>query len=120
VAATTTGSSLRSEFRVDLTVGRRGVARPFGRLAVSDRELVVRSVVPRWMPARSVSKDAIGEISVARRIEIRLPLLRWRRLEIVSFDPSSPFADVSMKVSSHKHLVEVLRARGYSVNEGEW
>jgi hypothetical protein len=120
VTATTTGRSLRTEFRVDLTVGRRGVARPLGRLVINDRELVVRSVVNRWIPARSVRKDAVGEISVVWRIEIHLPVLRRRRVEIVSFDPSSPFADVSFKLSPRKHIIEVLRAQGYSVIEEMW
>ena len=93
------------------------MTRPLGRLAVNDRELVVRSVVTRWIPARSVSKEAVGEISVVWRIEIHLPILRWRRVEIVSFDPSSPLADVSVKLSPRTHVIEVLRAQGYSVIE---
>jgi hypothetical protein len=116
VTATTTGGTLRTEFCVDLTVGRRGVARPLGRLIVDDQELVVRSVVTRWIPARSVSKDAVGEITVVRRIEIHSPILRWRRVDIASFDASSPFADVSVRLSPRKRLVEALRARGYSVS----
>jgi hypothetical protein len=112
--------TVRTEFRVELTVGRRSVAPPLGRLAVDDRELVVRSVVNRWIPPRSVSRDAVGEISVVWRIEIQLPILRWRRVEIVSFDPSSPFADVSIKLSPRKHIIEVLRAQGYSVIEEMW
>jgi hypothetical protein len=117
VTATTTGELPAAQFRLDLTVGRRGVARWYGRLVVDDRELAVRSAVTRWIPARPVSKDAVGEISVGRRIEIHLPILRWRRMEIVSFDPSSAFADVSIKLSPRKHIVEVLRAWGYSVIE---
>jgi len=117
MTATTTGSSLRTEFRVALTVGRRGVARPVGRLVVDDRELVVRSAVARWIPARSVSKDAVGEISVARRTEILLPIIRWRRVAIVMFDPSSQFADVTIKLPPRKRVTEVLRAWGYSVTE---
>jgi hypothetical protein len=117
VTATKNGSFERTEFRVDLAVGRRGVGRALGRLAVNDRELVVRSVVTRWIPARSVRKDAVGEISVVRRIDIYLLVLRWRRVEIVSFDPSGPFADVSVELSPRKHIVEKLRARGYSVIE---
>jgi hypothetical protein len=120
VTAATTGELPAAQFRADLKAGRRGVARRYGRLVVDDRELAVRSAVTRWIPARSVSKDAVGEISVARRIEIPLPILRRRRMEIVSFDQSSAFADVSIQLSPRKHIIEVLRARGYSVIERQY
>ena len=117
MTAASTGNSLRTGLRVDLTVDRRGVARLYGRLVVDDRELVVRSAVTRWIPARSASKDTVGDIRVARRIEIHLPILRCRQVEVFRFDPSSPLADVSIKLSPRKRLTEVLRARGYSVVE---
>ena len=112
--ATTVGS-VRTELHVDLAAGRRGVSRSPGRLVVDDRELAIRSAATRWVPARSVSKDAVGEISIVRRIEIHFPILHWRRVEVVRFDPSSPFADVSIKLPPRKRIVNVLRAQGYSV-----
>jgi hypothetical protein len=117
VTETTTAKSLRTELRVDLTVGRRAVTWPFGRLVVDDRELTVRSAATRWIPALSVGKDAVGEISATWRIEIHLPILHWRRVDVLSFEPSSPFADVSIKLSPRKRIVDVLRARGYVVIE---
>jgi len=52
-----------------------------------------------------------------RTIEFHLPILHWRELAVVRFEPSSPFADVSIKLSPRKRIVDVLRARGYSVIE---
>jgi hypothetical protein len=111
----TTADSVPAELHVDLTAGRRGVGRPFGRLVVDEHELAVRSALTRWIPVRSVSKDAVGDIWVVRRIEIHLPIVRWRKVEVVRFDPTGPFADVSIKLSPSKGIVDVLRARGYSV-----
>jgi hypothetical protein len=115
VTETTTAGSLRTELHADVTAGRRGVSRPLGRLTVDNHELAVRSALTRWIPARSVSKNAVGDISVVKRTEIHLPILRWRQVEVVRFDPASPFADVSIKLSPRKRIADVLRARGYSV-----
>jgi hypothetical protein len=41
-------------------------------------------------------------------------------MEIVSFDQSSAFADVSIQLSPRKHIIEVLRARGYSAIERQY
>jgi hypothetical protein len=103
--------------RADLTVGRRSVSRLLGRLVVDGRELSVRSAAIPLIPERSVSRDAAGEISVVRRIEIHLPILHWRQVDEVRFDVTSPFADVRMKLSPRKRIVDVLRARGYSVDQ---
>jgi hypothetical protein len=103
------------ELHVDLTAGRRGISRRLGRLVVDDRDLAIRSAVTRWIPPRSISKDTVGDISVARRIDIHLPILRWRQAEVVTFDSTSPFADVSIELSPSAQIVDVLRARGYSV-----
>jgi len=117
MTSATAAGSVRTELRVELTVGRRTAGRPFGRLVVDDRELAVRSAPTRWIPARSVSRDAVGEISVQKRIMIHLPAGPWRRVEVVSFDPASSFADVSVTLSARRHIVDVLRARGYSVTD---
>jgi hypothetical protein len=111
----TAASSPRTELRVDLTAGRRSVTRPLGRLTVDDQELTVRSAATVWIPPRSVSKDAVGEISVVRRIEIKLPVLHWRRVEVVSFEQNSPLADVTIKLSPRQRIVDMLRAQGYRV-----
>jgi hypothetical protein len=115
VAETTTANCIRAELRVSLTAGRRGVGWPLGRLVVDDQELTVRSAGTRWIPARSVGKNAVGDISVVRRIVISLPILRWRQVEVVRFDPRGPFADVSVRLSPAKRIVDVLRAAGYFV-----
>lgn len=86
---------------------------------IDDRELVVRSAVTRWILARSASKDTVGDISVARTVEIRLPILGCRQVDVVRFDPGSPFADVSIKLSPRNRVIEVLHARGYSVIEAD-
>jgi hypothetical protein len=101
---------------VDLTVGRRGVRWPLGRFIVRDQELAVRaSLAGWWIPERSVSRDAVGEISVSSRIVVHLPLLHWRRVEVVRFGPASAFADVWLKVPRRRRIVDELRSRGYSV-----
>ena len=110
----TTASSLRVDLRVDLVAGPRGVNRLFGRLTVDSQRLAVRSAGSRWIPARSVSKDAVGEISVATRTEIKLPVLRWGRVELVRFQPTGPLADISIKLPPRKRIVDVLRDHGYS------
>ena len=86
----TTAGSLRTELHIDQAAGRRDVSRTVGRLVVDEHELAVRSALTQWIPARSVSRDAVGEISVVRRIEIRLPILRGRQVEVVTFDPTQP------------------------------
>jgi hypothetical protein len=67
---------------------------------------------------RSASRAAVGEISVYQRIEIRLPIFRWRRLAILRFeDPDSPFSGVSVGLPRRSQIIEDLRARGYSVTD---
>ena len=104
------------QMRVELTAGRRVVRWPLGRLAVGDHELTVSSSPARWwIPERSVSKDAVGEIPVSSRIVVHLPVLRWRRVEVVRFGPGSEFADVWLMVPRRRRIVDELRGRGYSV-----
>ena len=104
--------------RVDLTVGRRGVRWPYGRFVVGDHELTVRaSLTGWWIRERSVSKDAVGEISVSSRIVVHLPVLRWRRVEVVRFGPGSAFADVRLTVPRRRRIADELRGRGYSVTD---
>ena len=112
---TATASSLPTKLNIELTAGRRGVGRPLGRMVIDDYELAVRSALIRWIPPRSVSKDGVGAISVVRRTWISLPILQRRQIDVVTFDPASPFADVSIKLPHRQGLVDVLRARGYSV-----
>jgi hypothetical protein len=50
---------------------------------VGDQQLVVRSSPAWWIPERSVSKDAVGEISVSSMIVVHLPVLHWRLVEVV-------------------------------------
>jgi hypothetical protein len=89
---------------------------PFGRLVVGDHELTVRSSLAGWwIPQRSVSKDAVCEISVSSRIVVHLPVLRWRRVEVVRFGPGSAFADVWLTVPRRRRIVDELRGRGHSV-----
>jgi hypothetical protein len=101
---------------VELTAGRRGVRWPFGRLVVGDHGLTVSSSPAGWwIPERTVSKDAVGKISVSPRIVVHLPVLRWRRVEVVRFGPGSAFADVWLTVPRRRRIVDELRGRGYSV-----
>jgi hypothetical protein len=105
--------------RVNLTVGRRGVNWQLGRFVIDERELVIRSLVPQWIPARSASRASIGEISVVRRIVVSLPVFHWRRTDVVRFDPASSFADVQLRLPQRKRIAEELRARGYAVADGD-
>jgi hypothetical protein len=102
----------------DIQVGRRGVRRPFGRFRIGDEELTVRSSPTRWIRARSASREAVGEISVYERVEIRLPIPRRRRLDDLRFeDPGSPFFGVALMLPRRTQIIEDLRARGYSVTD---
>jgi hypothetical protein len=105
--------------RVDLTAGRRGVRWPLGRFVVADEELAVRSPAATrwWIPERSVSKDVVGEILVSRRIVVHLPVLRWRRIDVVEFRPGSALADVRLGVPWRRRVAAELRGRGYSVTD---
>jgi len=100
---------------VNLTAGRRSVSWPLGRLVIDDHELVIRCLASRWIPARSAPRASIGEISVARRIEITLPVLSWHRMDVVRFDAAGPFADVQLRLPSRRQITDELRARGYAV-----
>lgn len=118
MAESTPGGSCRVQMRADLTVGRRGVRWPYGRFVVGDHELTVRaSLTGWWIRERSVSKDAVGEISVSSRIVVHLPVLRWRRVEVVRFGPGSAFADVRLRVPRRRRIADELRGRGYSVTD---
>jgi hypothetical protein len=104
------------ELCVDLTAGRRGVRRPFGKFVIGDQELGVRSSLIRWwIPERSVSKDTVGEITVSRTLMVDLPVLHWRWMGVVRFGPGSAFADVWLKVPARRRVVDELRGRGYPV-----
>jgi hypothetical protein len=97
--------------------GRRGARWPHGRFIVGDQQLAVRSSPTWWIPERSVSKDAVGEISVSSKIVAHLPVLHWRRVEVVRFAPGSVFADVWLRVPRHRRVADELRGRGYSVTD---
>jgi hypothetical protein len=103
--------------RVDLTAGRRGARWPHGRLIVGDQQLAVRSSPAWWIPERSVSKDAVGVISVSSKIVVDLPVLHWRHVEVVRFGPGSAFADVRIRVPRRRRIVDELRGRGYSLTD---
>jgi len=117
VAESTPGGSCQVQMRVDLTAGHRGVRWPLGRFTVGDQQLAVHASPAWWIPERSVSKDAVGEISVSRMIVVHLPDLRWRRVEVVRFGPGSAFADVQIRVPRRRRIVDELRGRGYSVTD---
>jgi hypothetical protein len=82
---------------------------------IDEHELVVRSPFPRWIPARSASRQAIGDISVTSMVEVTLPVLHWRSVDIVHVCADGPFGDVSLKFPRRGRIAEVLRACGYSV-----
>jgi hypothetical protein len=105
----------RSQVRGDLRVGTRSVNWWSGRLVIDEHELVVRSLLAWWIPARSVSRQVVGEISVVSNIHLTLPVLHWRRVEIVRFGSDGPFGDVSLTFPRRKRIAEVFRAHGYSV-----
>jgi hypothetical protein len=113
----TAGRSHRMAMPVNLTVGRRSVNWQLGRLIIDDHELVIRSPAAWWIPPRSAPRTSIGEISVVRRIEVTLPILSWRRMDVVRFDPASPFADVQLRVPPRRRITAELRGRGYTVAE---
>jgi hypothetical protein len=112
------GINASRSFVADIQVGRRGVRWPFGRFVIGDEELTVRSSPARWIRARSASRQAVGNISVYERVEIRIPILRGRRLDDLRFeDPGSPFFGVSLMLPRRTQIIEDLRARGYSVTD---
>jgi hypothetical protein len=115
MAETRAASPLRTELRADVTAGRRTAGWQIGRLVIDEDELTVRSAAIRFIPARSVSRDAAGHILVRREVKIYLPVVRWRRLDVVTFGATSPFADVRVRVSPRKRVADVLRAHGYTV-----
>lgn len=117
MAETTPASTARTELRVHLDAGSKGVGPPFGRLTIDSHDLTVRSAGIGWIPARTVSRDAIGDISVATRVQISLPILRWRRFHLVTFDPAGPLADVYLRLPPRKRIVDVLGHYGYSVTD---
>jgi hypothetical protein len=105
----------RCEIRGDLKVGRRSVNWWLGRIVVDEHELVVRSLLPWWIPDRSASRQAAGDISVSSIVYVHLPVLHWRRIDVVGFGADGPLGDVSLQFPRRKQIAEVLRARGYSV-----
>jgi hypothetical protein len=112
------GVKASRSFGADIQVGRRGARWPFGRFVIGDEELTVRSSPIRWIRARSASREAAGEISVYERVEIRLPILRGRRLDDLRFeDPGSPFFGVTLMLPTRMQIIEDLRARGYAVTD---
>jgi hypothetical protein len=112
------GVRVSRSFGADIQVGRRGVRWPFGRFVISDEELTVRSSPTRWIRVRSASREAVGEISVYERTEIRFPILRGRRRDDVRFeDPDSPFFGVALMLPRRQQIIEDLRARGYAVTD---
>jgi hypothetical protein len=85
---------------------------------MGDEELTMRSSPTGWIRARSASREAVGEISVYERTEIRFSILRGRRLDDLRFeDPESPFSGVSLMLPRRTQIIEDLRARGYSVTD---
>jgi hypothetical protein len=112
------GVKASRSFGADIQVGRREVRWPFGRFVIGDGELTVRSSPSRWIRARSASREAVGEISVYERVEIRFPVLRGRRRDDLRFeDPGSPFFGVALMLPRRIRIIEDLRARGYSVTD---
>lgn len=111
----TADGSHRVAMPVNLTAGRRSVRWHLGRLVIDDRELVIRCLASRWIPARSAPRASIGEISVVRRIDVTLPVFSWHRMDVVSFDPAGPFADVQLRLPSRRRITDKLRTRGYTV-----
>jgi hypothetical protein len=109
----------RAEIRIDSGPGHgRSAGRAVGRLVVGHDKLIIRSALARWIPPRSASKEAVGDITVVEQVRIGLPALRWRRLEIVRFtDPASPFYGVSVMLSRGDQIFEELRARGYAIRD---
>jgi hypothetical protein len=88
-----------------------------GWLVVDDQQLEIRSLVSRWIPDQAVRHDDVGEITVSRKIQVHLPIVRWRRLDVVTFGPHSDLADISLELSPRKLVVTELRARGYAVSD---
>lgn len=115
MAETATATRVQSELRAGLTVGRRSVSWWLGRLVVDEHQLVVRSLAPRFIAARSAAKREVGDISVRSQVELHLPVLHWRRIDIVRFRADGPLADVSLKFPRRRRVAEVFRAHGYSV-----
>lgn len=97
---------------------RRGAGWLIGRLIVGNDALIVRSSVIPWIPARSAGIDEVGEISVDWILHVDLPVVHWRRREVVRFeDSASALFGVSLELHGRKQIVEELRARGYSVTD---
>jgi hypothetical protein len=115
MAESAAARTARCEIRGDLQVGRRAVNWWSGRLVIDEHGLVVRSVVPWFIRARSASSLEIGGISVISRVGIHLPVIHWRRVDVVRFSADGPFADVSLKFPRRKRIAEAFLARGYSV-----
>jgi hypothetical protein len=97
--------------------GRRSTGWPLAKLIVSSQELTVWSALNRWIPTQSASKDAVGEILLDRRLHVTLPLLRWQRLDVLTFDPGSPFGGLTATLARRTRIAEELRCRGYTVTD---
>jgi hypothetical protein len=97
--------------------GRRSTGWPLAKLIVGGQELTVWSALNRWIPTQSASKDAVGDILLDRRLHVTLPVLRWRRLDILTFDPDSPFGGLTITLARRARIAEELRCRGYTVTD---
>jgi hypothetical protein len=95
--------------------GRRGTGWPLARLVVGSQQLTVWSALNRWIPTQSASKDAVGDVLLDRKLHITLPVLRWQRLDILTFDPDSPFGGLTVTLARRARIPEELRRRGYTV-----
>jgi hypothetical protein len=89
-----------------------------GWLVVSDQGLTVRPwpLIRRWIPERSASKDAVGDICVGQIVHLYLPVIHWRRREAVRFESREcPLSGVLLELHRRARIADELRARGYAV-----
>jgi hypothetical protein len=95
---------------------RRGAGPSAGRFIVADDALGVRTAYVRWIPEQSASKAEVGRITVREILHVELPILHWRRRDVVRFgECTSELAAVSVTLSRRRKIVDQLRARGYAV-----
>jgi hypothetical protein len=118
-SAVAASRSFRVEINIDQGAGRgKIVGAAFGTFVVGNDELTVRSSHSRWLPERSVSREAVGEISVRDRLKIHLPVFHWRRLLVVRFeDPTSAFFGISLLLPRRTQAIDELRACGFSATD---
>jgi len=93
---------------------------PFCHFVIGDDQLTVRAWPASWIPACSIRKDAVGDITVDNHVHVILnvlpPMLHWRRSIRIAFGrPATAFTTISVKLPLHTDAVDDLRARGYQV-----